>query len=83
MEVKSALTKSKVKRFLFVLKRFHQIFPEYSHLEVYGGSAYLRARGDVAAYAEEQGLFVIKAAGDSSHLVNKETFKPKSFCKPV
>lgn len=83
VEVKSALTKGKVNRFLSVLKRFHQIFPEYSHLEVYGGLAYLRARGDAVHYAEEQGLFVIKATGDSSHLVNKENFQPKTFCKPV
>ena len=83
VEVKSALTKRKVKRFLSVLKRFHQIFPEYSHLEVYGAITYLRTRGDAATYAEEQGLFVIKATGDSSHFVNKENFQAKTFCKPV
>ena len=83
VEVKSALTKGKVKRFLSVLKRFHQIFPEYSHLKVYGAITYLRARGDAVHYAEEQGLFVVKATGESSHLVNKESFQPKLFCRPA
>ena len=30
--------------------------------------------------AEKEGLFIIKATGDSASLVNQKNFKPKTFC---
>ncbi len=82
VEVKSSLNKAKVNRFLYVLDHFHEMFPSYRRMRIRGAVAYLSEKRGAAAYAESRGLFVIKAVGDSSHIINKKSFKPKIFCSP-
>ena len=82
VEVKSSLDKAKVNRFLYVLDHFHEMFPSYRRMRIRGAVAYLSEKRGAAAYAESRGLFVIKAVGDSSHIINKKSFKPKIFCSP-
>ena len=82
VEVKSALSKAKVDRFLRVLEDFHEMFPSYQRMRVRGAVAFLSEKKGAAAYAESKGLFVIKAVGDSSRITNKKSFKPKVFCSP-
>jgi hypothetical protein len=41
--------------------------------------AFLSCEGASDRMAEKLGLFVIKATGSSSSIVNKEDFKPKAF----
>ncbi len=82
VEVKSSLNKAKVNRFLYVLDHFHEMFPSYRRMRIRGAVAYLSEKRGAAAYAEGRGLFVIKAVGDSSHIINKKSFKPKIFCSP-
>ncbi len=53
---------------------------EFSNKKVYIAIGYLKADNEklLIKYAEGQGLFVIKAVGDSAKLVNSpQTFKPK------
>ena len=82
VEVKSSLDKAKVNRFLYVLENFHEMFPSYRRMRINGAVAYLSEKRGAAAYAESRGLFVIKAVGDSSHIINKKDFEPKVFCSP-
>ena len=87
VEVKTALTKAKVKKSIDQLKMFRKYFPEYGDKVVYGGVAFLCEPEDeegvsAAKYAEENGLFVILSPGgegDFSTMSNSKDFKPKAF----
>ncbi len=79
VEVKTTLDLRDVNSFIEKIKDFKKYFPRYKTETVYGAVAYLNSEGEAHSYAEKQGLFVIRATGDSASLVNKETFKPKAF----
>ena len=79
VEVKTTLGIRSVKKFLDVLKRFPQLFPEYKDKKIYGAVAYLRSQSEAHYFAEKQGLFVIRATGNSSSIINQKKFKPKVF----
>ncbi len=76
---KTILRIDDTKYFLKKLAIFKEIFPEYSSKQVYGAVGYLRYDAHAAIYSEKQGLFVIKATGDSASITNKNDFKPKAF----
>ena len=78
-ETKSHLTKQKTNQFLKKLGDFKRYCPEFSALKIYGAVACLRARGEALAYAESQGLFVIRVSGQNAVLLNKKSFRPKIF----
>ena len=79
-EVKTVLTIGEVKKFINeTLPAFRTHSRRHKGRKLYGAVAYLKAEGKAVGFAEEQGLFVIKAVGDSAHLVNKANFKPKIF----
>ena len=79
-EVKTVLTIGAVKKFINeTLPAFRTHSQRHKGRKLYGAVAYLKAEGKAVGFAEEQGLFVIKAVGDSAHLVNKANFKPKVF----
>ena len=79
VEVKTSLKTKDVDKFLGILKYFTQYLPEYKDNTVYGAVAYLKVQRGAEVYAEKNGLFVIKATGDSSSIVNRPSFKPKVF----
>ena len=79
VEVKTTLTPKDVNFFLETLKDFKKYFPRYKTETVYGAVAYLKSESRADRLAEEEGLFLIRAAGDSASLVNKKDFKPKAF----
>ena len=79
VEVKTSLNKKDVDKFLETLKLFTQYWPGYKDNTVYGAVAYLRVQSGAEVYAEKKGLFVIRATGDSSSIVNRPNFKPKNF----
>ena len=79
VEVKTTLTPKDMKVFLETLKDFKNYFPRYKTETIYGAVAYLASENKAHLLAEEEGLFLIRATGDSASLVNKEGFKPKSF----
>ena len=80
-EAKRTMTKTKVKKFIKKVQSFLAIKDnEFSNKKVYIAIGYLKADNEklLIKYAERQGLFVIKAVGDSAKLVNSpQTFKPK------
>ena len=79
VEVKTTLRPEAVGRFVEKLSRFLEWYPEYRGRTVYGAVAYLEGADSVTAYAERQGLFVIRATGNSASIVNAEDFEPRSF----
>ena len=80
VEVKTTLNHKNVQQFLDQhLKDFKRYFLEYKKHTLYGAVAYLKSEDKAKSFAEEQGLFVIKATGDSAHIINQANFKPKAF----
>ena len=79
VEVKTTLTVQAVDYLIDKLNSFKKLCPEYSDKVVYGAVAYLKTKGSANIYSEKNGLFVIKATGDSASITNEENFKPKKF----
>ncbi len=79
VEVKTTLRPRDVKRFLDKLRRLADWFPWSEGRPVYGAMAYLRADASVTKHAERQGLFVIRATGNSASLLNAPDFQPRVF----
>ena len=79
VEVKTTLKVQHVDDFLYKLKKFTIWKPKYKGDKMYGAVAYLKEAQSSAKYAEKQGLFVIRATGSSSSIINKQNFKPKIF----
>ena len=79
VEVKTVLGPEEVKHFLNKLKDFKHVATEYKDRIVYGLVAFLQVDAKADKYAERQGLFVVRATGNSSSLLNAENFAPKQF----
>ena len=79
VEVKTTLTPKKVNYFLESLKDFKKYFPEHKAKSIYGAVAYLHSESEAHLFSQKQGLFVIRATGDSANIINKKDFKPKVF----
>ena len=77
VEVKSSLNVTAVKDFLDELSHVKEWLHEYKDYKIYGAVAYLRADEESPVFAEKQGLFVIRATGDSAAIVNHLSFIPK------
>jgi len=80
VEVKTTLHVRDVKIFLAEqLKDFKHYFKPYASKTVYGAVAFLRSANNAHVVAEKEGLFIIKATGDSARIINEKDFKPKIF----
>ena len=79
VEVKTTLRVQHIKSFLEDIKKFSSRLSVYKGKTIYGAVAYLRAEEEANTYAERQGLFVIRATGDSASIINKKDFQPKAF----
>ena len=80
VEVKTTLTSEDVKDFIEkTLAIYKKVFPEYKNRKVYGAVAYLNAESHAELNAERMGLYVIKAVGSSSSIINQKRFIPKVF----
>ena len=79
VEVKTTLKVRHVDHLLDLLQDFPELLREYRNREVYGAVAHLKADESSAAYAERQGLYVIRATGSSASIVNRDDFRPRRF----
>ncbi|MCY4643174.1 MAG: hypothetical protein OXB88_01005 [Bacteriovoracales bacterium] len=79
VEVKTTLKVEKVDHFIRKLKNFKKAFSEYADKKVYGAVATITFDEESDKYSQKKGLFVIRATGDSSSIVNPLDFKPMSF----
>lgn len=79
VEVKTTLKSEDVTSFLGKLPVFPDFCKEYRGRRILGAVAYLESDPSVIAYAERQGLFVIRATGNSASIVNAPDFEPRAF----
>jgi len=79
VEVKTTLRVDDVNDFHEKLWKAKKSMPEYSDKKIYGGVAFITSEGSSERMSEKLGFFVIRATGNSSTIVNKADFKPKSF----
>lgn len=79
VEVKTTLRVSHVKSFLAKLKKASTYLDEYAHYHIYGAVAFLRADEASNLMAQNEGLLVIRATGNSAAIVNSPDFVPKKF----
>ena len=63
VEVKTTLRSEDVTHFLEKLARFTEYEPVWKGKNIFGAVVYLKTDASVQAYAERQGLFVIRATG--------------------
>jgi len=79
VEVKTTLRSKSVKQFIERLQRAKHYLPEFRTYRIFGAVAYLRVEQASNQYAQNQGLFVIRAIGDSAAIVNPMGFQPRTF----
>ena len=79
VEVKTILRVRDVDYFLEKMSCFTDFVPEYKGKKIYGAMAYLKANQSSNINAEDRGLFVIRALGNSASILNKQSFRPKVF----
>ena len=79
VEVKTTLRAEDVAQFLGKLGKFTVYAPGYQGKKIYGAVAYLKTDSSVVVHAERQGLFVIRATGNSASIVNEAGFVPRVF----
>ncbi len=79
VEVKTTLRVKHVKEFIDKLKQAKTLLPRYKNNTILGGIAFLKADEQSPIYAQKNGLYVIKATGSSSSVINASNFQPKIF----
>ena len=80
VEVKTVLKVGDVKTFVQEkLRHIRTPLATYRDCRIYGAVAYLKAEEEASLYAQKQGLFVIRATGNSASIVNATNFRPKAF----
>ncbi|MCP4695982.1 MAG: hypothetical protein GY862_03900 [Gammaproteobacteria bacterium] len=79
VEVKTTLRPDDVKNFLTKLKRVKQWMSEYAGNTVYGAMAWITADAGAEKMTQNQGLFCIKAVGDSARIENEADFTPRAY----
>ena len=79
VEVKTTLRSENVTHFLGKLARFTEYEPVWKGKKIFGAVAYLKSDAFVQAYAERQGLFVIRATGSSASIINRTEFRARVF----
>ena len=77
--VRTTLKRDSVDEFLDTLRHVDELMRQYAGRAFYGAVAYLQADESADAYAERQGLFVIRATGSSTSITNHGNFRPRMF----
>ncbi len=79
VEVKTTLRPEDVREFLTKLSFFAEWFQDHRRDRILGAVAYLKSDESVTRHAERQGLFVIRATGNSASILNSPDFEPRTF----
>ncbi len=79
VEVKFKLDVEDVKTTLTDLQRFHDFFPEYRNLALYGAVAGMSIVAGTERHAYQKGLFVLAQSGDNVRILNDDKFRPQIF----
>ena len=79
VEVRPTLRSEDVPEFLSRLPKFTDLSHVYQGRRILGAVAYVKSDTAVTTYAERKGLFLIRATGSSTSILNDEDFEPRSF----
>ncbi|MGB3197065.1 MAG: hypothetical protein WBB17_04990 [Saprospiraceae bacterium] len=79
VEVKTTLRVNDVKSFLTKLSKAKLWLAEYKNFKIYGAVAYLKAEEASDIMAINNGLFSIRATGNSAAITNSVDFVPVTF----
>lgn len=79
VEVKTTLRVKDVDKHIYRLNKSKAWLKEYKNHDIYGAVAYLKAHEESDKYAERNGLWVIRATGNSASIINQSNFKPSIF----
>ncbi len=79
VEVKTTLRVKDVDTFHRKLWKAKEYMPEYKDRKIYGAVAFIAVEGAADRMAENEGMFVIRATGSSSEIINADDFVPKAF----
>ena len=80
VEVKTTLRSDDIDDFAAIMPDVPAIFPEYQHMDIYGGFAYMKAQDGTEKRAHKHGLLTIRAIGAStSELVGFDKAQLRNF----
>ncbi|VFM95146.1 MAG: hypothetical protein BECKG1743D_GA0114223_100806 [Candidatus Kentron sp. G] len=79
VEVKTTLRPDDIREFIDKLKDAKTFLPRYRDNTIHGAVAWLQANAGAENMAINQGLFSIRAVGDSASIINESGFEPKAF----
>jgi len=79
VEVKTTLKVKDVEKHIYKLEQAKGWLKEYKNYNIHGAVAFLKADEGSAAFAGKNGLWVIKATGNSSSIINDSNFEPALF----
>jgi len=78
-DVRTILGIEDVQHFIDKLQIFKDIITGYKEYTVYGAIAFIEDNSVSEIFAQSNGLFTIKATGDSALITNEDDFKPKEW----
>ena len=79
VEVKTTLKSDNIIHFISKLDHVREWLPEFHDKKVYGAMAFIHTEENVITHAQNSGLLVIRATGNSASIINDNDFRPKTF----
>ncbi len=79
VEVKTTLKSDNIIHFISKLEHVREWLPEFHEKKVYGAMAFIHTEENVITHAQNSGLLVIRATGNSASIINDNDFRPKTF----
>ena len=79
VEVKTTLKSNNIIHFISKLDHVREWLPEFHEKKVYGAMAFIHTEENVITHAQNSGLLVIRATGNSASIINDNDFRPKTF----
>ena len=81
--VRTTLATQDVDEILGLLVALPSLTQYFRGLRLHGAVAYLRENQGAARYAAQEGLFVIRATGGGTTIINPPAFRPRNFHLPA
>ena len=79
VEVKTTLKSDNIIHFISKLGHVREWLPEFHDKKVYGAVAFIHTEENVITHAQNCGLLIIRATGNSASIINENDFLPKTF----
>jgi hypothetical protein len=79
VEVKTTLKPGYVRKFIKKMGNFKTWLPRYASNRLYGAMAWLTSEAGAEVMLVNQGLFSIRATGDSARIMNPSDFAPRAW----